>query len=61
MWKGESATEAQVESAVNAARNAFIEWKKLPFENRQAIVERFAELVKDNADSIAEVIAKRNG
>ncbi|ACH66245.1 succinylglutamic semialdehyde dehydrogenase [Aliivibrio fischeri MJ11] len=61
VWKGESATEAQVESAVNAARNAFIEWKKLPFENRQAIVERFAELVKDNADSIAEVIAKETG
>ncbi|MGN2672165.1 succinylglutamate-semialdehyde dehydrogenase [Aliivibrio fischeri] len=61
VWKGESATEAQVESAVNAARNAFIEWKKLPFENRQAIVERFAELVKENADSIAEVIAKETG
>ncbi|MCE7536646.1 succinylglutamate-semialdehyde dehydrogenase [Aliivibrio fischeri] len=61
VWKGESATEAQVESAVNAARNAFIEWKKLPFENRQAIVERFAELVKDNVDSIAEVIAKETG
>ncbi|WP_072055557.1 succinylglutamate-semialdehyde dehydrogenase [Aliivibrio fischeri] len=61
VWKGKSATEAQVESAVNAARNAFIEWKKLPFENRQAIVERFAELVKENADSIAEVIAKETG
>ncbi|MUK42079.1 succinylglutamate-semialdehyde dehydrogenase [Aliivibrio fischeri] len=61
VWKGESATEAQVESAVNAARNAFMEWKKLPFENRQAIVERFAELVKDNVDSIAEVIAKETG
>ncbi|XDF77431.1 succinylglutamate-semialdehyde dehydrogenase [Aliivibrio fischeri] len=61
VWKGESATEAQVESAVNAARNAFIEWKKLPLENRQAIVERFAELVKENADSIAEVIAKETG
>lgn len=61
VWKGESATKAQVESAVNAARNAFIEWKKLPFENRQAIVERFAELVKENADSIAEVIAKETG
>ncbi|MUK90999.1 succinylglutamate-semialdehyde dehydrogenase [Aliivibrio fischeri] len=61
VWKGESATEAQVESAVNAARNAFIGWKKLPFENRQAIVERFAELVKENADSIAEVIAKETG
>ncbi|MFA1561652.1 succinylglutamate-semialdehyde dehydrogenase [Aliivibrio fischeri] len=61
VWKGKSATKAQVESAVNAARNAFIEWKKLPFENRQAIVERFAELVKENADSIAEVIAKETG
>lgn len=61
VWKGESATEAQVESAVDAARNAFIEWKTLPFEHRQAIVERFAELVKENADSIAEVIAKETG
>ncbi len=61
VWKGDSATKDQVESAVNAARHAFIEWKKQSFEVRQAVVERFAELVKENADLIAEVIAKETG
>ncbi len=38
IWEGQSATAQQVESAVVAARQAFIEWKKRPFEEREAIV-----------------------
>ncbi|WP_114767331.1 succinylglutamate-semialdehyde dehydrogenase [Vibrio rhodolitus] len=61
VWQGRSATAAQVEQAVSAARSAFLSWKKLSFEQREAIVLRFAELVKANSEQIAEVIAKETG
>ena len=49
VWKGDSATPAQVESAVAAAREAFLTWKKLSFAEREAIVLKFAEKVKENS------------
>ncbi|MBY8287503.1 succinylglutamate-semialdehyde dehydrogenase [Vibrio fluvialis] len=61
VWQGDSATPAQVEDAVKAARAAFVEWKKLPFSEREKVVLAFAEKVKANAEAIAEVIAKETG
>ncbi|MCG6402180.1 succinylglutamate-semialdehyde dehydrogenase [Vibrio fluvialis] len=61
VWQGDSATPAQVEDAVKAARAAFVEWKKLPFAEREKVVVAFAEKVKANAEAIAEVIAKETG
>lgn len=61
VWEGVSATPAQVESAVSAARQAFISWKKLSFAEREAIVLAFAEQVKEHSEQIAEVIAKETG
>ncbi|MGR5306340.1 succinylglutamate-semialdehyde dehydrogenase [Vibrio mediterranei] len=61
IWEGQSATAQQVESAVSAARQAFIEWKKHPFEEREAIVLSFAEKVKERSEDIAIAIAKETG
>ncbi|MCF4175218.1 succinylglutamate-semialdehyde dehydrogenase [Vibrio sp. McD22-P3] len=61
IWEGQSATAQQVESAVSAARQAFIEWKKRPFEEREAIVLSFAEKVKERSEDIAIAIAKETG
>ncbi|EPF9728421.1 succinylglutamate-semialdehyde dehydrogenase [Vibrio fluvialis] len=61
VWQGDSATPAQVEDAVKAARSAFVEWKKQPFAEREKVVLAFAEKVKANAEAIAEVIAKETG
>ncbi|WP_261882177.1 succinylglutamate-semialdehyde dehydrogenase [Vibrio pelagius] len=61
VWKGDSATPAQVESAVAAAREAFLTWKKLSFAEREAIVLKFAEKVKENSEEIAQIIAKETG
>ncbi|MFH0259555.1 succinylglutamate-semialdehyde dehydrogenase [Vibrio barjaei] len=61
IWEGQSATAQQVESAVSAARQAFIEWKKRPFEEREAIVLAFAEKVKERSEDIAIAIAKETG
>ncbi|EDL51557.1 NAD-dependent aldehyde dehydrogenase [Vibrio mediterranei AK1] len=61
IWEGQSATAQQVESAVSAARQAFVEWKKRPFEEREAIVLSFAEKVKERSEDIAIAIAKETG
>ena len=61
VWKGDSATPDQVESAVAAAREAFLTWKKLSFAEREAIVLKFAEKVKENSEEIAQIIAKETG
>lgn len=61
VWEGDSATPAQVDAAVSAAREAFQSWKKLCFAEREAIVLAFAEQVKEHSEQIAEVIAKETG
>ncbi len=61
VWEGDSATPAQVDAAVSAARKAFQSWKKLSFAEREAIVLAFAEQVKEHSEQIAEVIAKETG
>ena len=61
IWQGQSASPEQVESAVSAARNAFVSWKKCSYTERESIVLAFAEKVKENSEQIAEIIAKETG
>ncbi|QIA62290.1 succinylglutamate-semialdehyde dehydrogenase [Vibrio astriarenae] len=61
IWQGDSATPAQVESAVTAARTAFLSWKTLTFSQREAVVLAFANKLKERAEQIAEVIAQETG
>lgn len=61
IWHGDSATPAQVESAVKSARLAFQSWKHLSFSEREQVVLAFAEKVKENSEEIAQIIAKETG
>jgi len=61
IWQGETATAAQVDAALNAARSAAFSWAQLGFAKRQAIVERFAQLVVENKEVLAEAIALETG
>ncbi|GAD88024.1 MULTISPECIES: succinylglutamate-semialdehyde dehydrogenase [Vibrio] len=61
IWQGHAASKGQVELAVSSARHAFISWKKRPYAEREQIMVRFAELVKENAELIAETVAKETG
>lgn len=61
IWEGQSATPEQVELAVSSARKAFVEWKKRPFAEREAIVLAFADKVKERSEEIAIAIAKETG
>ncbi|MBZ5486245.1 succinylglutamate-semialdehyde dehydrogenase [Halomonas aquamarina] len=60
-WQGASAGDTQVEAAVAAARTAFPGWASTPFSERQALVERFAEVVKARSETLARAIASETG
>lgn len=61
LWMANTASESQVNSAVDAARSAAPGWSALDQSERTAIVERFGELVKANAEDIATAIALETG
>ncbi|WP_394212520.1 succinylglutamate-semialdehyde dehydrogenase [Enterovibrio calviensis] len=61
IWQGRAATSPQVEAAVSSARDAFATWKHNAFAERQALVERFAEKLKENSEHMAQVIAEETG
>jgi len=61
IWQGQTATPEQVDQALKAARSAAFDWAQLGFEKREAIVLRFAELVVENKEKLAEAIALETG
>lgn len=61
IWRGQSATAEQVDSAVKAARVAFEAWANESFEHRIAIIEKFADLLGENHEALATTIAEETG
>lgn len=61
IWQAKSASAQQVDAAVTAARNAFIGWSDLSFEQRLAIVKRYAELLGENKEQLAQTISQETG
>lgn len=55
------ATAADVDSAVAAAKEAFVEWRSTPLSRRAEIMFRFRELVLQNRQRLAEIISLENG
>ncbi len=61
VWTGAAADAACVRAAFAAARSAFADWALTSFEARRAIVERFEAVLKDKAETLAELIARETG
>ncbi|WP_017430926.1 succinylglutamate-semialdehyde dehydrogenase [Vreelandella jeotgali] len=61
LWQGPAADASQVAAAVKAARNAFAGWARTPFAERQALVERFAEVLETRREDLAVAIAGETG
>ncbi|WP_163833490.1 succinylglutamate-semialdehyde dehydrogenase [Spartinivicinus ruber] len=61
IWEGNCASEAQVDAAVIAARNAFLPWSDLTYEQREAIIKQFAQLLTEEKQALALLIAKETG
>jgi succinylglutamic semialdehyde dehydrogenase len=61
VWSGNSASAEQVNMAVQAAKEAFIEWSLTSFDTRLAIVKKFAILLGEHKIEFAHIIAKETG
>lgn len=61
LWHAATAGADQVTAAVRAARSAFPDWARVPFAERQALVERFAEVLKTRSEALAVAIAAETG
>jgi succinylglutamic semialdehyde dehydrogenase len=58
---GKSASLRQVDDAFAAAREAFGAWWDVGSDQRVDLVERYAALVRENADELADLIARETG
>lgn len=58
IWQGKEATAQDVELACHAARDAFPAWARTSLEQRIAVIEKFAQLLDQNKQFLAEVISQ---
>lgn len=54
-------TEQEIEHAVQAAKEAFKTWRKVPISERARVMLRYQHLLKENHDEIATILAKETG
>jgi acyl-CoA reductase-like NAD-dependent aldehyde dehydrogenase len=55
------ASKAQLNATVTAARQAFAGWSKTPVEERQAALERFADLLEEHAEDFMALLTREQG
>ncbi|RRV07504.1 succinylglutamate-semialdehyde dehydrogenase [Pseudomonas sp. v388] len=61
LWAGNSASPAQVEAAVSAARQAFPAWARRSLDERIQVLDAFAAGLKARADELAYCIGEETG
>ncbi|MFC2952964.1 succinylglutamate-semialdehyde dehydrogenase [Marinicaulis aureus] len=61
IWTGAAATKNDVSAAVSAARGAFEKWALTPLAERIAIMERYRDLIKRDAEELARLISRETG
>ncbi len=61
LWEGQQASPEQVDAAMQAARAAFPAWSLTTSDERRAIINRYADLLETQAESLARVIAEEVG
>lgn len=61
VWQGASASPEQIDQAIQSARIAFPAWANCDISERLAIIDRFAERVKENTEAIATLISRETG
>ncbi len=61
LWQGRSASAAQVDQAILAARTAFPAWQATPLGQRIDLLQRFAAQLQQRKDEFARLISRENG
>lgn len=61
IWEGEAAGSEAAAAAVLRARRALPGWAEHPLDKRVALLRRYAELLGERRDVLAELISRENG
>jgi acyl-CoA reductase-like NAD-dependent aldehyde dehydrogenase len=56
-----TATPAQLDEAIAAAGDAFKEWRQTPVQTRQKLLAELVEKIREQADSLAELLVAEQG
>ncbi|WP_338847389.1 succinylglutamate-semialdehyde dehydrogenase [Massilia sp. W12] len=60
-WEGNQASAEEVDAACRAARAAFKPWARTALDERIAVCVRFRDLLKENTEELAQLIAQEVG
>ncbi|MCL4152009.1 UNVERIFIED_CONTAM: hypothetical protein GTU68_061334, partial [Idotea baltica] len=58
---GKAASQSQVDAAFVAARSATVDWARIGCDHRIAVVKKYAELVREHAEELADLISRETG
>lgn len=61
IWRGNAASNKDVEVAIIAAKNAFEQWSLLPVAERIKYIEAFRKILETEKNNFAETISKETG
>ena len=61
LWPCPVATTQDFEDAVEAARRAFTTWGQTTVAERQALLVKLADVVKENGEELASILMKETG
>jgi succinylglutamic semialdehyde dehydrogenase len=61
VWEGNSASAEDVDRAVMGARRAFAMWSAVSLDERIAVARRFAALINERKEALAEAIGRETG
>ena len=61
IWQGKTASAEQVEQAIQSARSAFATWSNTSLESRINLVTKYAELLTENKEALANTISLETG
>ena len=56
-----TATDAEVQAAIDQAHAAFLDWRKTSFAERAAILQKAADLLRKDADRYARLLTLEMG
>lgn len=61
VWEGSISDETTINHTVHQAAQAFKTWSKTNLKERHALVRRFADILSQNKQAMAELIARESG
>lgn len=61
VWRGPSASDEDVASAVASAQRAFAAWRDTPYDIKEAAVRKFADVVKSRESELTQAISAEIG